>query len=198
MDESGERKITLQDYHARLSALQLNSSVPEQIVIQFETSKNIYLYAWFVYRFYPVVDQHVLSVLELALRERLGSEIPENSPYRNRGRLYLRSLLRYCIDHDLLKDEHFESARQSIKVRAWSRHLYESIERMERDGLTEMAFDESKIQIQDVDRDIDYVSNLKDSLPGIRNAQAHGSTRLDRSSFGTLKIVSEILNQLWP
>ena len=48
------RDIELADHHEGISLCALHAGVPEDIVIQFETARNIYLYAWFVYRFYPV------------------------------------------------------------------------------------------------------------------------------------------------
>ena len=39
--------------------------MPREIVLQFETARNVYLYAWFVYRFYPVSEHQCLACLEL-------------------------------------------------------------------------------------------------------------------------------------
>src|SRR2546426_803333 len=66
--------LTIQDYHQAVSQFTLNAKVPEEIVHQFETAKNLYLYAWFVYRFYPVCEHHALACLELALRKRYEHE----------------------------------------------------------------------------------------------------------------------------
>src|ERR1035438_4977252 len=65
------REIDLADHHERISMCALHSGVPEEIVIQFDTTRNVYLYSWFVYRFYPVAEQQSLACLELALRKRL-------------------------------------------------------------------------------------------------------------------------------
>ena len=184
--------------HGRVKDLILHDEVPLKIQIQFETTKNIYLYAWFVYRFYPVARHHALTVLELALRERYENVIPLKSEYRGRdGRLYLKSLLRYCKDEDILKDDKFESARRTAEYRARHRNIIETIKTMEQEGLTEMSIDDAELEILDVDRDFDYVGNLVENLPKIRNEHAHGSTMLDNHALGTLRTVSEIINQLW-
>lgn len=62
--------ITLADHHEEISAYALHTGVPQEIVLQFETARNVYLYAWFIYRFYPVAEHQALACLELALRER--------------------------------------------------------------------------------------------------------------------------------
>jgi hypothetical protein len=69
------RPIELADHHEQISAYALHAGVPQEIVLQFETARNVYLYAWFVYRFYPVAEHQCLACLELALRERLKEEI---------------------------------------------------------------------------------------------------------------------------
>ncbi len=76
--ESGEmRSLEVSDYHRAVATHMLNKAVPEDITIHFDTARNLYLYAWFVYRFYPVAEHHALACLELALRERYEKEIPK-------------------------------------------------------------------------------------------------------------------------
>ena len=53
--------MELADHHELISAHVLHAGVPREIVLQFETARNVYLYAWFVYRFYPVVEHQCLS-----------------------------------------------------------------------------------------------------------------------------------------
>jgi len=65
--------MVLADHHELISAYVLHAGVPQEIVLQF--ARNVYLYAWFVYRFYPVAEHQCLACLELALRERLKEEI---------------------------------------------------------------------------------------------------------------------------
>ena len=71
--------FNLDDQHEAIAELTLNTSVPADITWQFETARNLYLYAWFVYRFYNVAEQHSLACLELALRDRLKAEIDAGS-----------------------------------------------------------------------------------------------------------------------
>ena len=46
--------VTLAERHADVSQFDLTLAVPLDIRVHFETAKNLYLYACFVYRFYPV------------------------------------------------------------------------------------------------------------------------------------------------
>ena len=51
------RNITLEDQHDFISPYVLADQAREETRIQFETAKNCYLYAWFVFRFYLVAEQ---------------------------------------------------------------------------------------------------------------------------------------------
>lgn len=196
-DDEIARKA-LESHHAAIDRLKINKGVPKDIVIQFETTKNIYLYAWFVYRFYPVSAQHALSVLELALRERLEPEIPKGKPYRNRyGELSLSKMLMYCNDNQILKDENFSITEHLALIRARERRMFEIIEEMNEEGLEEVSWDESDITITDEDRQFDHVGTLTEFLPKIRNDLAHGSIFLTNNVYHILRDVSEIINQLW-
>lgn len=88
----------IHDQHGAVSEYNLHAKVPEDIVTEFETAKNLYLYAWFVYGFYPVCEHRALACLELALRNRYEHVAPRK--YRNKrdGKLYLKRALRYAID----------------------------------------------------------------------------------------------------
>lgn len=184
---------SLDSHHAAVSTLILNDWVPEKIQIQFETSKNLYLYAWFVYRFYPVAELHALTCLELALRNRFSHELPprEHGPG-------LRKLLEHAIKSNALKNEGFEVWRRTTALRARNRAMYELIERMNELGLEEAEFDEANIVVIDEDRDHDYLGTVRESLPEIRNHYGHGSSALHNQGVGTLQLVQEIINQLWP
>jgi len=138
----GERDITLEDHYSVISQLTLKDTVPENIRIQFETTKNIYLYAWFVYRFFPVARLHGLTVLEMALRERFVDELPEEYQGRDKEKPPFRSLLRYSIKYGFLKKEHFSSARRTAEMRARERNIWETIQEMTEKGLGSMPIDE--------------------------------------------------------
>src|SRR5688572_27292016 len=69
------RPLTLEDHYGAVCDLTTHPGVPEHVKIQFETAKNLYLYAWHVYRFFAVAEHQALTCLELALRERFGEDL---------------------------------------------------------------------------------------------------------------------------
>lgn len=204
--EDGPRPKTIEDQHRAVARLVLHDGVPEGIRIQFETTKNLYLYAWFVYRFYPVAHLHAYTCAEFALRERFAADLvaeeqrkqKEARRKQRKFRPTLNRLLAYAIKHGHLRNENFDAWRHQARVNAKMRILYEDLEEMNRLGLDRMEHDESKIEIKDVDRTHDYLAILLKTMPYLRNHYAHGSKSLHNQVLGTLQIVSEIINQIYP
>ncbi len=191
------RTKELTDHYNNISQYALKPSVPEDIVIQFETAKNLYLYAWYVYRFYNVAEHHVLTCLEFALRGRFKDELPKeywNKPWDPT----LRPLLRYAIDYGYIENEGFQKWHQTSEKRATFRYEMEKIEEMNRKGLTEIELDFSEVEVTDQDRDWNYINILLKSIPNLRNHYAHGSTTLHNRVLSTIQIVKEIIDQIYP
>src|SRR5438874_1095731 len=101
------RPITLADHHDAVARFVLHTNVPQDIVMQFETAKNVYLYAWFIYRFYNVAEHQSFACLELALRYRLKQEIATGKVWGRRPTL--RRLLKYAVESGLVKNEEFSN-----------------------------------------------------------------------------------------
>lgn len=106
--------------------------------------------------------------------------------------------MKHAVENGALKNENFEVWCRTTALRANNRVLYEQIEKMEKLGLNELEFDETNVTITDEDRDHDYVGTVLENMPKIRNHYAHGSSTLHNQVIGTLRIVQEIINQLWP
>jgi hypothetical protein len=189
------RPIELGDHHELISAHVLHAGVPQEIVLQFETARNVYLYAWFVYRFYPVAEHHCLACLELALRERLKEEIRTGKVKGKRPAL--RLLLKYAVNNGLVRNEGFSAWQNRGETNSRARVEMQKLREASEKNLTEWTIDESDIQITAEDLDWDYVKMLPDLLPMLRNDYAHGSTDLHNWSLRSFQIVSEIINQLW-
>ncbi|MDR4493126.1 MAG: hypothetical protein R3B74_01645 [Nitrospirales bacterium] len=191
------RHLNIMDFYEAVSAYRLNLTVPPKIIFQFETAKNLYLYSWFVYRFYPICEHHALACLELALRERYKDEASKE--YRNRdGKLYLKGALRFAIACGHVKHEGFSSCHETVKRRATDRYEQEKLEELHTKGLKEIAYDYSDLEVTDADRNREYLDFLSNFLPNLRNEYAHGSTTLDNQALTTLEVVSEIINQIYP
>lgn len=196
--DNGFRPKRLEDQHRAVAGLVLHDRVPEGIRVQFETTKNLYLYSWFVYRFYPVAQHHAYTCLELALRECFeAAMLVAGEPKREHGP-GLKQLLTYAIEKGFLKNENFEVWRHRTQVNAKMRTMYEEIEEMSRLDLDQMELDESKVEIKDVDRNHDYLTILLETIPYLRNHYAHGSKSLHNQVLGTVQIVAEIINQIFP
>jgi hypothetical protein len=192
------RNIELSDHHEAIAALTLHTGVPEHVVQQFETARNLYLYAWFVYRFYVVAEHHSLACLELALRDRLKDEISAGKiDYRGK-KPTLQPLLKYAVEQGMVRNEGFEIWRNRGVIRSRARVGMEKLQEMSEKNPDEMTWDESDIEVTPEDLDWDYVSGLVDFLPKLRNEYAHGSTNLHNLTLNSIQIVSEIINQLYP
>lgn len=191
------RSKGLADYHAQVAVLVLNKAVPEDVLLHFETAKNLFLYGWFVYRFYTVADHQALGALELALRIRYEKEIPK-SYYPRSKFATLKPLLRYAIDKGYLRHERFRRWNEQAEMRAQSRYRLEKIQEMQERGLDRIELDYSDIEVIDEDRNWAYLENVLEGLSETRNSHAHGSTSVYSPSVATIELVAEVVNQLFP
>lgn len=186
---------TIETHHQRIAEINLNDSVPRDILIQFETAKNLQLYAWLIYRFYPVAQHQALACLELALRTRFENEIPKKG---KNSRLFLSDLLDHAINTKAINNEGFSAWHYHNHVSAHTRYEQQKIQEMHENGLTSIELNENEVEIIDEDKNFDYVKLLKKSLLGSRNHHAHGSTMLHNQTLGTIRIIAEIINQIYP
>lgn len=196
---AGDRAASWAAHHAAIAAITLSPAVPEPIAIQFETARNLYLYAWYVYRFYMTAQVQALTTLELGLRERLPEKLPK--PYQKPGRKppMLSGMLSYAIDQGLIRNEGFRRWHQIADQKARDRQSFERIQRMVSQGLDCMEYDpQAPVEIKPEDQTWDWVAILRESLPQVRNQLAHGSTALTSQVLGKIECVAEILGQLWP
>src|SRR5437016_3265947 len=136
-------------------------------------ARNVYLYAWFVYRFYPVAEHHSLACLELALRERLKEDIRTGKIEFRGKRPMLRALLKYAVAQGIVKNEGFETWRNRGEINSRARADLEKFREMSEKYLTEITWDESDIQVTAEDLNWDYANMLVDVLPDLRNQYAH-------------------------
>jgi len=193
----GSRPYALKDHHDSIANLELHAGVPEEIRIHFETTKNLYLYCWFVYRFYPVALHYSFVSLEFALRRRFEEEMVADGEKKRDHGPGLRELLKHAIENRHLRNENFQIWRHQTELRARMRTSEETIKKMMRENLTELEYDENAFEITDSDRDHDLLMPLLENYPNIRNHYAHGSRSLSNHALSTIQIVSEIINQIF-
>ena len=192
-----DQPLTVAYQHDKVAEISLHKGVPDDIRVQFETIKNLYLYAWFVYRFYPVAKHQAYTCLELALRERFEAELLAAGEKKREFGPGFKRLFEYAIKNGYVKNEGFELWRRHTEQRAKRRTESEMWEEAQRKGLNEITFYETQYEIKDEDRDHEYVELLIESLPWLRNRYAHGSTSLDNQALGTICLVAEIINQIY-
>ncbi|MBP0607721.1 MULTISPECIES: hypothetical protein [Burkholderia] len=197
-DATGEiRPATVSGHLADVASFNLSARVPRSVRVHFETAKNLYVYAWFVYRFYPVAEQQVLTSLEFALRERLGIQMKQSSGEEAKRTRGLRNLLEEARKRELVSNARFSWNEERARQRARQRAEFQQIEEMHRLGLTTVEVDYSNVEPLPEDFDQDWIGTFINTLPRIRNTYAHGSGTLHNAVLHTFEIVSELINQLF-
>lgn len=181
-----------------IARYQLNESVPHAIRVHFETGKNLYLFAWFVYRFHPVAEQHVLGTLEFALRERLTAVLPAAEKQNwEKNPPGLRKLFKRAQVMGLISNEGLQMRERHALTAARDRVSREMADEMLAKGLESIEWDESQAVPLASDYRNDWLAILADGFPQIRNELAHGSRMLHASVLGTFTHVADLINQLY-
>lgn len=197
-DPRTPRRELISDRQARIAQYQLIDSVPHAVRVHFETAKNIYLYAWFVYRFHTVAEKHALATLEFALRERLSFLFPDEFGPDAKRHPTLWSLFAKARKEKLISNAGLRAAQRLPFERARHRASIERARDMLARGLTEIVYDESDIQPLPEDFAVDALEIFQDTMPRIRNIHAHGSSMLYPAVLDTFEIVTDLINQLFP
>lgn len=208
-----ERPVTLEDHYADIERYALHDGVPAGVATQYDVARNLYVYAWFEYRFFNVAEANVLTVLELAMKERVGEhEIKLYIKQRNdehklstgkKGGLRrgMKTLMEYCRDHKLVRNEEFSSWHHHSSRRAYYKAEAEQWEwamaEVERTGFSEIELPDIELERLPPDPHYDHIQHLIDQTNKIRNKYSHGSTMLHKQVLGSFEMVSEFINQLY-
>lgn len=138
--------ITLASQHDSVACFNLNAFVPEKVAIHFETAKNLYLYAWFVFRFYAVAEQQALTSLEFALKDRLGNYVREleekTAETVPRG---LGKLLSQARANGFIRNEALQGREGWALEAAKHRYRSEMLREMMVAGVSKMVIDDSHV-----------------------------------------------------
>lgn len=191
------RPITAVDQLDDIAQFCLCAEVPESVRVHFETAKNLYAYAWFVYRFHAVAEQQALTSLEFALRERLEGEVTQFPSKGKRRPNGLSGWLNEALVHGLISNTRLSKRIEWALQRARSRAELQMVEEMQRSGTLTAQVDYSSVKPSPEDLDHDWIGVFIDSLPKIRNAYAHGSSLLHPTVLRSFEIVSDLINQLF-
>ncbi|WP_018149719.1 hypothetical protein [Leeia oryzae] len=177
-----------------VAGFKLDNAVPLDIRVHFETAKNLYLYAWFVYRFHPVAEHYALVSLEFALKERLMLLHGENGNKPPRG---LSDLLKEASSRQLIRNESFTHRMQWALMRAKGRLTHQKIDQMISSGQDFISYPEEEVILTPEELDFDWLNHFIELIPKIRNGYAHGSSTLDPTVLFTFEIVCDMINQLF-
>lgn len=172
---NGIEFISLERYAKPIQEIRLNSEVPENVLVHFETARNLALFAWHVYRFIPVAELHAFISIEFALREKTGNK---KAPFKK--------LLQKAIDEGWLSNEKFSQWKRITESRA-----------LRHDEAVEFA-KEFDTELPEEPQYWDYLSVLKEYIPFFRNTYAHGSTSIAPWPYKALEDSAEIINQIYP
>ncbi|MFC3117197.1 hypothetical protein [Cellvibrio fontiphilus] len=159
------RKRTQEETYERISKIQLHENVPEDIRSHFSASLNLLAYSWYCYQFNGTAEFMALVSVEFSLKKIYPSNKYQKFPI----------LLRRAADENLLKDENFKYANQSIEG-IGAVHL-----------IPPMYFSTEKT----------YVETLVEYLPKMRNSLAHGVISIHNFGIESVFLCSEIINQLF-
>lgn len=193
------RSVTLIDQTDLISLFTLNRNVPEEVIIHFETAKNIYLYSWFVFRFYQVAEQHAFATLEYALRlgcPEFVKQYSDNNRFNNEPGL--KTLIKHAAKSGRVKNELFPSRIAWASQRAKARFSHLKLNEMVKAGLNEMEYDDSSIEPSYDDLNHDWIEDFIEHIPALRNDLAHGSPALHHTVIHTFDVVSSMINMLFP
>lgn len=171
--------ITLEEYHSKIADIKLTGASPEVVINQFDVSRNLFLYSWFVYEFTTPAAMQAFASVELALRVRLWDK--DHRKYRPQK---LRQLLQIAVDRHWIQDSGFPHLHE---IEQWRKSInWEAIGTSPNSG-------PSSNDLQA------YSRQLPDSLAALRNSLAHGSPFLDTpgGALFTLSITGAIINQVF-
>lgn len=195
--ETGEtRPKELRDHYESVSRFILCQQVPEKIRSRFNTAKNLLLYTWFAYDFYPVAELQALSTLELALRDRIGEEGLKTLK-KQRKQLGMYTFVEYAVDNKWIRNEDFSAYHRAPMERARMDYVIRKTEEMREKGLDSIGIDYDEIQVPEKNT-TDYLGILLSTVNRIRNVHAHGETMLYPASvWQTFEVSSEFINALF-
>jgi hypothetical protein len=182
---------TIEERHAYLSSITLKETVPIEVIQLFETAKNLSLYSWFVYRFHQTSEMVAFSSTELALKIRFKLENPNS-----KNRITFNELIIHAIDnHWITKDNFSRLYQRAINIAEQTKAI-EAAVFLDKTNRNECVLeDPTKEEIYNALEGLDL--NFLLSIPKMRNDLAHGSKTLSPSSASTLKLLSEIINQIY-
>ncbi|HED12441.1 MAG TPA: hypothetical protein ENI62_02085 [Gammaproteobacteria bacterium] len=185
----------LKDHYESVASINLDNSVPEDIHNLFNIAKNVLLYTWCEYSFFPVAALQAFTTLEYALRERLGEDvIAELKKQRKRG---LYAYIEYSIEQGWIRNEDFSAWHRAPMLRARDEYLFKKIREMDEKGLDSMEINYDEAEVPNTNT-VDYLDILLRTVNKIRNWHAHGEHILHPPSvWHTFEMCADFINAIY-
>ncbi len=195
VDTGEQQKQTLQDHYEKIEIFVLNETVPEEIRGQFNAAKNLLLYSWYVYSFLSAAELQVLSILELALRIRIGDKkLKELVKKNKRG---LSAYINYAIEKNWASNDDFRAWHRAPMLQAINEHIISKIQEAENEGVEHKEINLNEIEVKG-ENNTDYLGKLKYTVNKIRNAHAHGENLLcEPSVWESFEMCADFINVLF-
>lgn len=185
------------DQYNKIELYTLEDYVPENVATQYEVARNLYLYAFNVYRFYMVAQHQALIALELAIKECIGNKKIKRYGEKIKKGSGLSACLHYIFDKDLVSNEDFSIWRDRCKVDAEHQYQMQKLEEMNKNGMDSIELNYDEINYEEHSLEYDYLEVLSENMPKIRNNHAHGSSTLHNQVLITFENVSVIINKIY-
>lgn len=182
--------------YARVCGYELNDLVPEEVRIQYDLARNLYLYSFHVFRFSMVAQHHLYTTLEFAIRERYGKETLKEYAKKNKKQPGLRAYMSYLNEIGAIKNQHFPIWNHRREVNAKQRRMADAIQEMRERGLDSMEISDH-VDVEEYDFEYDYVDVICQTIPSLRNEHAHGSKMLSPGGEHTFENVAIIINKIY-
>ena len=176
-----ERAMNSDDIHERLQISRIHGGVPERVRTQFETARNLMLYAYFVFEFQTQAELQAYAALEFALRERFGNPTREikRSDEIKIIPLMLKELLQRAVKEKLIQPERLPSWEWANERRKWFASFY---------GGEFVPISAG-----------DWLEIILKHITDFRNHIAHGNPLLHLPhSFTQIELCADMINALYP
>ena len=187
----------ISDQHKKIEVYILEDYVPEKVVTQYEVARNIYLYAYNVYRFYMVAQHQALVALEFAIKECIGKEKIKLYGKKIKKGNGLAACLYYIFDKELIDNADFPIWQHRHRRDAEQKYMSEKSDEMDEKGLEKIELNYNEIVYEEYSLEWDYLKVLSKSMPDLRNMHAHGSTTLYNQVLLTFENVTTIINTIY-
>jgi hypothetical protein len=211
--KDSRRPLNQADRHGVIDRYVLVDSVPADVRVHFDTARNLYLYAWHVYRFHAVAEQQALQAMEMALRVKLiergdlnvdgelEAVLPPDASKKARDLKPKTMMLYRMLDHaakmGLVRNDRIVNRVHWAQRSAEFAQSLAALEAVTALDLPEADFIPAPVVLTESDINHDWISAFIEALPSMRNGYAHGSSNIRSNVVHTFDVTSDLINQLF-